>query len=90
VLPTGGTEPYGATIPAPTAGRLVIGQHSPDPVLGQEEKWDKTGTFQNVTNTRPIEDEKDQQRNSTMARWTRGRVMGRHPSGWAACCAKPE
>jgi hypothetical protein len=56
----GGTEPCGATIPAPTAGRLVIRQHSPDPALGQEEKWDKAGTFQNVTNTRAIDDEKDQ------------------------------
>src|SRR5437763_395685 len=79
----------GASIPASTARRLVIGQHNPDPAPGQEEKWDMAGTFRHVTNHRPIEDEKDQPRVSTMARWTRGRVMGA-PSGWAGCCAKPE
>jgi len=52
--------PSGASPPAPTAKRLVNPQHSPDPVPGQEEKWDKGVTFRNVTNPRPIEDQKHQ------------------------------
>src|SRR5581483_2209038 len=29
-------------------------QHNPDPVWGQEEKWNKAGTFRNVTNPGPL------------------------------------